>query len=381
MKQTITGCQRFNTRKTSRLIVVSLLSVIALLMAACGSGNTTNNPTATPAAVKVNVFGTAANHPHALLAFQDHTLLLATHYGLFWSNNGGTSWSEVAGGDNQLMSGLMTYSLTSSPLNEKRVYVLTQPALNPHEGTLGLYTSSDEGHTWQLAISASSIADEAKLTSLDSNIYLTAAGNSSPNEVFIYVTALGPDGLWVSKDDGQHFSAAGTLPPTFGTLTALLPIPGEPGTLLASSGAGMARSTDDGEHWTVIKSITGGIFGGIVTSGPNQPIYAAGDAGLYASNDGGQSFTLVNSGVDYSSLTVAQTQPQTLYGHTAAAVYHSIDGGKTWSPLPHIAGNLFGLAADPNDASQVYLSLSYPTAVYYYNAQQGKWASLTPKAS
>lgn len=372
MKQTITGCQRFNTQKTSRLIVGSLLGVIALLVAACGGGNITNNPTATPAAVKVNVFGTAANHPHALLAFKDHTLLLATHYGLFWSNNGGTNWSEVAGGANQIMGGLMTYSLTSSPLNEKRIYVLTQPALNPHKGTLGLYTSSDEGHTWQLAIPATSVSS-------DGNVYLTAAGNSSPDEVFIYVQALGPNGLRVSKDDGEHFSATGPLP--FGDLTGLLPIPDEPGTLLASSNEGMARSTDDGEHWTVIKSVTGGIFGGIVTSGPSQPIYAAGDAGLYASNDGGQSFTLVNSGVDYSSLTVAQTQPQTLYGHTAAAVYHSIDGGKTWSPLPHMAGNLFGLAADPNDASQVYLSLSYPTEVYYYNAQQGKWASLTPKAS
>ena len=374
MKQTITGCQRFNTHKISRLIVGSLLGVIALLVAACGGGNTTNTPTAVPAAIKVNVFGTAANHPHALLAFKDHTLLLATHYGLFWSNNGGTGWSEVAGGANQIMSGLMTYSLTSSPLNEKRVYVLTQPALNPHEGTLGLYTSSDEGHSWQLATPATSVASNG-------SIYLAAAGNSSPDEVFIYVQALGPNGLKVSKDDGKHFSAAGTLPPTFGDLTALLPIPGEPGTLLASSSAGMARSTDDGEHWTVIKSVTGGIFGGIVTSGPNQPIYASGDAGVYASNDEGQSFTLVNSGADYSSLTVAQAQPQTLYGHTAAAIYHSTDGGKTWSPLPHIAGNLFGLAADPNDASQVYLSLSYPTAVYYYNAQQGKWASLTPKAS
>src|SRR5579884_2112067 len=326
MKQIITDCQRFNTQKISRLIVGSLLGAITLLVAACGGGNTINTPTAVPSAARVNVFGTDANHPHALLAFKDHTLLLATHYGLFWSNNGGTSWSEVAGGANQIMDGLMTYSLTSSPLNAKRVYVLTQPALNPHKGTLGLYTSSDEGHTWQLAIPTSSVTSGG-------NIYLASAGNSSPDEVFIYVQALGPNGLKVSKDDGQHFSAAGTLPPTFGDLTALLPIPGEPGTLLASSSAGMARSTDDGAHWTVIKSVTGGIFGGIVTSGPNEPIYAAGDAGVYASNDGGQSFTLVDSGVDYSGLTVAQTQPQTLYGHTAATVYHSVDGGKTWSPL------------------------------------------------
>ncbi|HEY7418913.1 MAG TPA: sialidase family protein [Ktedonobacteraceae bacterium] len=372
MQQTILSRNTsLHTRKASRLIISSLFGVMALLLAACGGGNGNLNPAATPTAVQVNVFGTAANHPHALLAFKDHTLLLATHYGLFWSNNGGTGWSEVAGGANQVMGGLMTYSLTSSPLNEKRIYVLTQPALNPHKGTLGLYTSSDKGHSWQMAIPTSSVAS-------DGNIYLAAAGNSSPDEVFIYVSALGPNGLKVSKDDGQHFSTTGPLP--FGDLTALLPIPGSPGTLLASSSEGMARSTDDGEHWMIIKSVTGGIFGGIVTSGPGKPIYAAGDEGVYASNDGGQSFTLVNSGVDYGSLTVAQTQPQMLYGRTGTGVYHSTNGGKTWSQLPHIAGNLFGLAADPNDASQVYLSLSYPTEVYYYNAQQSQWQSLTPKA-
>lgn len=357
--------------KRLRLVASGLFGVIVLLFSACGGSNTANNnQVATPAAARVNGFGTVANHPHALLAFKDNTLLLATHYGLFWSNNKGTNWTEVAGGPNQIMDGLMTYSLTSSSLNEQRIYVLTQPVISTRKSQLGLYTSSDKGHTWQLATPASSVA-------ADNNIYLAAAGNSSPDEVYIYVPSLGPNGLKVSKDDGRHFSTAGTLP--FGDLTGLLPLPGAPGQLLASSNNGMARSTDNGQHWTIVKSITGGVFGGIVTSGPGKPIYASGDEGVYASNDGGKSFTLVNTGVAYGSLTVAPTQPLQLYGRTGTAVYQSSNGGKTWNPLPHIKGNLFGLAADPNNGSQVYLSMSYPTELYHYDSS-GQWQSLTPKA-
>jgi len=37
------------------------------------------------------------------------------------------------------------------------------------------------------------------------------------------------------------------------------------------------------------------------------------------------------------------------------------------------------LVADPTDSQQIYLSLSYPTAVYHLTNQS--WQSLTPPAS
>lgn len=356
---------------TARLALCCFLGLAALLVGACSDGGQGDNTaTPTPAVARVNGFGTAANHPHALLAFPNNVLVLATHYGTFWSGDAGANWKEVAGGPGQLMEGLMAYSLTSSSLNPQRVYELTQPAVNPHKGTLGLYASSDQGHSWQLASQADSLAP-------DKNIYLAAAGNNSADEVYVYIPALGATGLKVSRDAGQHFSATGTLP--FGNLTSLLAIPGAKGQLLAGSSDGMARSSDSGQHWQVIKGISGGIFGGIVTAGPGKPIYTSGDEGVYASTDGGQSFTLANAGVAYGSLTVAPTEPQILYGRTGTGVYRSIDEGKNWKMLPHVAGNLFGLAADPNDAQQVYLSLSYPTEVYRFNQAGQQWQSLTPK--
>ena len=150
---------RYQSSSTSHKFIVRslLLTIIALLLVACGGDNTNSQPTANPTIVQVNGFGTAANHVHSLVVLPQHVLVLATHYGLFRSQDGGTNWQEVAGGSNQPMAGLMTYSLTYSPLNSQRLYVLTQPAVIPHVGKVGLYTSADQGRTWKLSIAAASI--------------------------------------------------------------------------------------------------------------------------------------------------------------------------------------------------------------------------------
>ncbi len=348
----------------------SLSLIIALcLLTACSLDNTSTSTQQTPTAIAVNVngFGTAANHVHSMLALPNHVLVLATHYGLFRSEDGGATWTKVAAGANQLMQGLMTYSLGYSPLNPQRLYVLTQIAVNPHSGTLGFYTSADQGKTWKLTIATASITS--------SSIYLEEPGNDTPDEVYIYLPDLGALGLRVSLDAGQHFSSTGTLP--FGRILGLLALPGAPGQLLAYSGDGLARSVDGGAHWQVFKSINGGIED-MAMAGPHSPIYASGDAGIYSSLDEGKTFTLVAPQVNYASLTVSPVQPRYVYGKTGLAVYQSSNGGRTWSALPRISGNLAVLAADASNATQVYLSLSYPTAVYQLQPERAGWQSLTP---
>lgn len=346
--------------------------IMIVVLAACGGsgGSSGNNTTAsaTPTAAPVNGFGIAGNHVHAMLALPNHVLLLATHYGTYRSANDGQTWLRVSDGPNQLMQGLMNYSLTVSPLNPQRVYVLTQPALPSATGTLGLYTSADNGLTWKLSIPSSSLTK--------GNIFTAAAGNDTPDEVYIYLQELGQLGLKRSLDDGQHFSNTGTLP--FGVISGILAIPAMPGHLLIYGSNGMASSSDGGIHWQVISGISGGVSD-LTTSGPHSPIYASGDAGIYVSTDEGQSFKLINSQASYGSLTVSPDNTQVVYGLTGTSVYRSTDGGHTWNALPHIAGNLGYLAADPTNASIVYLCLSYPTQVYRFNQSSAIWSSLTPK--
>ncbi|MBE3558009.1 MAG: exo-alpha-sialidase [Ktedonobacteraceae bacterium] len=352
---------------------MALLSIVLLLLAACDSSGAPtpgSNANPTPPGQRVNGFGTTANHPHDMLIFPNKTMILATHYGLFRSADNGATWSMVAAGPGQLMDGLMTDSLSSSPLNPQRLYVLTYPALPGARGTLGLYRSDDQGQTWKMAIAASQLT-------ADQNIFLETAGNGSPDEVYVYVSSLGAQGLLVSKDGGEHFSKTSPLP--FGRLTSLLVLPGKPHHLLAGSTDGMARSTDGGQHWEKVQGVTGAVFGHIVTAGPGKPLYVAGDAGIYASTDEGKSFTVVNTQAAYGSLTVSPKDPQTIYGRTAQGVFRSTDGGKTWSTLPKIKGNLYNLVADPENAPQVYLTMQYPTELYRFDSASNTWLSLTPK--
>jgi photosystem II stability/assembly factor-like uncharacterized protein len=362
---------RHQTSSTSHKFIVRslLLTIISLLLVACGGANTNSQPTVNPTIVQVNGFGSAANHVHSLVVLPQHVLVLATHYGLFRSQDGGTSWQEVAGGSNQPMAGLMTYSLTYSPLNSQRLYVLTQPAVIPHAGTVGLYTSADGGSTWKLSIASESITT--------STIFVVAPGNDTSDEVYVYLSELGPLGLKRSLDNGQHFTSTGTLP--FGMIFGVLAIPGTPGHLLAYSSDGMAYSTDGGIHWQVLKNITSSI-NDMTTAGPHSPIYASGDAGIYSSNDGGKTFQLVYTQASFASLTASPTQPQVIYGKTGTNVYRSDDGGHNWSTLPHISGNLAVLSADPANALSVYLSLSYPTSLYRFSQDNKDWLSLTPQA-
>ncbi|HEX4208512.1 MAG TPA: hypothetical protein VHZ51_30755 [Ktedonobacteraceae bacterium] len=358
-----------------RLPLAAVCVLLAtFLMGGTGCSSWSNDVAATTSPTmqaNVNGFGTAANHPHALLVFPDHVLVLATHFGTFRSGDGGKSWKQVGGGSGQIMDGLMSFSLTASPLNQRRIYLLTQLALTTPKGTLGLYTSTDQGQTWQLATAASNLTP-------NKTIYLAEAGNDSADQVYVYLPALGTTGLKVSMDNGKHFRDTGTFP--FGDMTFLLAVPGAKGHLVAGSSSGMAQSSDSGKQWKTIKGITGGIFN-IVSAGPHQPIYADGDNGLYVSQDGGQTFTGVNQQATYGiSLTVSPTQPQVLYGHTAQAIYRSTNGGKTWQTMPLVKGQLYNLVADPAHAQEVYLTMSYPTEVYHFNQARQTWSSLTPKS-
>jgi photosystem II stability/assembly factor-like uncharacterized protein len=349
---------------------------LALLVSACGNSGG-NNPQATPDGGKrVNGFGSAANHVHSLLVFPNNVQLLATHYGLFRSKDAGKIWSTVAAGPGQLMDGLMTASLTASSFNAQRLYVLTQPALTDHKGTLGIYVSADQGSTWQLGASSDELGGLA---------YTVQAGNASADEVYTYIPTKTNQGLVVSEDGGKHFASTGILP--FGRILGMLVVPGAPGHVLVFSNDGVARSEDRGAHWQVIPlpgEKSQSIFY-MTTGGPNMPIYAFGDGGMYTSTDEGQTFTLVNPDATYSYPQASPVAPQTLYGRTGIAVYQSDDGGKVWQALPKLPeaqsatnGRLEYFTPDPLNASVLYLMLSYPCGVVRYDQRSGQWTSLTP---
>src|SRR5258708_15925864 len=128
----------------NRSIRAVIFVAIALLLVACNGGGSTGGtqPASNAKPQPVNGFGIAANHVHSLIALPSHVLVLATHYGIFRSQDNGASWQQVAAGPAQLMGGLMTYALTYSPLAPQRLYVLSQIATTPHPAPFALYPSA-----------------------------------------------------------------------------------------------------------------------------------------------------------------------------------------------------------------------------------------------
>jgi photosystem II stability/assembly factor-like uncharacterized protein len=361
-----------NTRRSIGSIRSLVLSAVLLTLLLTGCSTLAGEDTQSQSA-NVNFFGTGANHVHSLIALPNNVLVLATHFGIFRSADGGQHWALVAAGPDQ---GMMSNWLAASPLSQQRLYVMTFPALvTPLRGTLGVYTSADQGRTWKLTTTSPQLGNDN---------FIVQPGNQSPNQVYVYVNALGAKGLKVSEDAGQHFTTLGTLP--FGIIQGLLPLPGAPGTLLVYGDEGAARSTDGGVHWNVISGINQQAVFGMTIGGPNRPVYASADQGIYASQDGGKSFTLVHPGTSYSSLTASPVDPQLLYGKTSRTIFRSTDGGHTWNALPPPTGShgsLQSLAADPTNPALLYLALSYPTEVYRYDQDNGNskpWTSLTPQA-
>src|SRR5438270_12460885 len=97
-----------NVKKIMGLLPYLGLICMMGLFSACSTGS--NGPAAqqTPVstAENVNGFGTAANHVHSLIALPHHLQVLATHYGLFRSEDDGATWVKVEDGNNQLVQGL-----------------------------------------------------------------------------------------------------------------------------------------------------------------------------------------------------------------------------------------------------------------------------------
>jgi photosystem II stability/assembly factor-like uncharacterized protein len=308
-------------------------------------------------------------HSFVILPDANHTLLLATHYGIFRSTDHGATWQQTAGGSGQLMQGDMTAQLSYNLMDPQRLYAVTY-SLKSVSTSLGFYTSGDGGKTWSLSNQDASITG-------GSSILFARAGNGNVHEVYIYLNKLGQLGLKVSMDDGQHFTQAGTTLP-FGDILGLLALPGEAGHLLVYGDSGAAVTSDGGYHWTVLNGIQGSVYE-MTTAGQGQPIYAEGDGGIYVSQDGGQSFTNVNTS-SYVSLSPSPQTPTTLYGKTGTSIYRSSDGGKTWSALSAIKGTVQYVVADPTNVEQAYLALSYPVEVDQLQLSSQNWKSLTPAA-
>lgn len=345
-------------RRSSVAVVLALLVALLLTMlSACGQSSAATDP-----------YGGAQNHLHDILALSGvpHTILVASHYGLYRSSDDGHHWTTVAGTPGQQADGLMLYKLAQSPLHPQRVYMLATKRQVTQQGTPGLYTSADAGRTWQLA---------APLTAFSTqSVYSIGPGSASPDQIYAILPGLAELGLSISNDAGHTWQALPAMPTA--APTGVLGDPMHAGRLfLWSKANGFFSSADNGQHWSAASGIQGGIFS---VSVGGATIYASGDSGLFVSQDGGVRFTLANNENTYSTVVACQSDPSHAYALVGTSVYATTDTGHTWHAVAATTQHPGNLTVDPASASHAYVGFSYPVGVAATSDGGTSWKTLLP---
>jgi photosystem II stability/assembly factor-like uncharacterized protein len=231
-----------------------------------------------------------------------------TGEGMYKSTDGGKTWKYIGLGETHIISRILV-----DPRNPDVVYVAALGHLFGPNPERGVFKSTDGGRTWKKILY---VNDETGAISM-------AMDPSDPNVVYA--------SMWQLSRTHWTFSSGGP-------------------------GSGIYKTTDGGAKWTNIShraGLPGGIFGMVgLAVAPSQPtvVYALIQAkhkgqagGLFRSEDGGQSWKLINNSMDitqrafyYMQVFVDPKDPDTIYlPNTGLFVSH--DGGKKLKRLhpPH----------------------------------------------
>lgn len=270
---------------------------------------------------------------------------------IFTSPDGGTTWTEVTG---NIAAGEI-FTLAVHP---------TQASTLLAGGQVGVWGTVTGGTSWNAQVAGLYATDVTGLSAdpISDRIYLNLS------EGGLYCISNGADTA-VAVNNAALGQSAGTSGAV--TVSAFLAQAGSPGPVFASLLAGIARSGDGGNTWSLLPrpSLSGSqVFVLASSTATPQTILASTDSAYYRTTDGGNSWTAITAGLPtgaaFERLVVAPSDGTIVYGSpyldtattTNFGVYRSSDSGQTWSPAN--AGMetsaIAAIVVDPSNAAVVY---------------------------
>jgi uncharacterized repeat protein (TIGR01451 family) len=157
---------------------------------------------------------------------------------------------------------------------------------------------------------------------------------------------------WAASDSGLLASS----------VNQLVFQPGNSSIIYAASDAGVFKTTDGGANWTLLSGQTALPVNRVAIDPTNTNIiYAATGGGMFKSTDGGSNFTAINNGFNPAfarSIVVDPVTPGTLYAvGISNLLFKSTNGGANWTQT-FINGvtTINDLTIDPNTPATLYAS-------------------------
>lgn len=289
------------------------VGVVIVVMLESGGGTESAPGSAPPADAsatgELSRLNTPDFHSMAISPADANMVLFGHHGGILLSTDGGRSWQQT--------------NLTSDTDDAMGMGIpVADPSIGYAAGHDTFFKSIDGGRTWK--------SIEPDLPGLD--IHGMAVAPDDANRLYANVVRYG---FFRSDDGGETWTATGGASYPQGVIQVAAAPGGR--VYVASVSSGVLRSDDDGANFKPTGQLEGQTLAVAASGTDSDIVYAGTDTGLFASIDGGATWTrreipgggqvmaaAVNPG-DPADVVVVAVQSD-----RAGHVFRSRDGGDTW---------------------------------------------------
>ncbi|HEX7362780.1 MAG TPA: hypothetical protein VF283_20000 [Bryobacteraceae bacterium] len=308
---------------------------------------------------------------------------LATGNGVYKSTDAGQTWTHLGLEDTRQISRIVV-----NPRDANQLFVAALGHAYGPNDQRGVFRSNDGGKTWQEVLYKGPDVGAADLAiaSDDPSVLVAAMWNAHRVPWSVYAPVSGPgSGLFRSTDGGNtwtQISGHGLPPQPWGRAGVAI-ARGTHGRrvyamIAAKKDAGLYRSDDGGESWTLVnhdpRLTERAWYFNQITVDPNDPdvVYDP-NVAFYKLTDGGKDLSIVRGapgGDDYHQVWIDPANSQRMILGTDQGTTVTLNGGKTWSTWYNQPTGQFYHVITDNE-----------TPYHVYGAQQDSGTSAIPAST
>ncbi len=322
------------------------------------------------ASASIGALAVAPSNPDIIYAGTGQVTMrydIASGDGVYRSADGGKSWQNMGLKKTRHIGGILV-----DPKNAQRVLVGAMGAAFAPNPERGVYLTTDGGKKWKQVLKiddATGVVDMAWDADNTQIVYAAAWQFRQHPWLDYFQPQEGPgSAIYKSRDGGlswQRLKGRGLPAGNLGRIGLATPA-GSNGqvvyaTVAASKGAGFYRSEDGGESWKLLNTdpeLSSDYFCR-VTIAPDNPkkVYVMARS-IHMSDDGGHTFSIIKGspgGDDYHFMWINPKYPDHLISAADQGTAVSVDGGLTWSSwYNQPTGQFYHVAADDQFPYKIY---------------------------